>query len=161
VIFNEFWKCLSCAASNARQQTLMCVPINHTTKAYLPCISSPSGLCCTPCVGDSHKGPLITRENPLFFRKIIKHKRTRHEPQKHTLCGHGPKKPQRPTKRSTAATLERFFASLEGLTPPRAILRLARGSSPPPRASLRLARGCPRLTTPNLLPRPDIANMAS
>jgi hypothetical protein len=44
---------------------------------------------------------------------------------------HGPKKPQRPTNRPAAIPLGRFSASLEGLAPPRAILRLTRGAGAP------------------------------
>jgi hypothetical protein len=49
----------------------------------------------------------------------------------HNGKAHGSKKPQRPTNRPVAVPLGQFPASLEGLTPPRAILRLARGPSTP------------------------------
>jgi hypothetical protein len=78
-------------------------------------------------VRDSHKGPLVTGENPPF-RKIIKCKRARHEPKNTPRVvaaqngkAHDPKKPQRLTYRPAAVPLGRFSASLEGQTPPRAI----------------------------------------
>jgi hypothetical protein len=48
-----------------------------------------------PYVGDSHKGPLIIGENPLF-EKIIKHKRIHREPQKTRYVWSQPKV-ERPT----------------------------------------------------------------
>jgi hypothetical protein len=80
---------------------------------------------------------------------------------KNTLCvvasqngkAHGPKKPQRPTSLPATVPLGRVSASLEGraprrvsstsledLTPPRAILRLARGPDAPSGDSLPCSR---------------------
>jgi hypothetical protein len=62
-------------------------------------------------VGDSHKGPLITGENPLF-RKIVKHRNTPRTPKARPEWSrpksgkaHDPKRPQRPTNRSAVVPL--------------------------------------------------------
>jgi hypothetical protein len=122
------------------------------------------------------------------FQKIIKRKLTTHKPQNtlrvvtsQSRRAHGPESRNGPPKRTTAVPLGRISvsledwaprrqnpASLEGLMPPRANLRLARGPDPPsgespprsrarrpPRARLRLARGRLRPTTPHILPRPE------
>jgi hypothetical protein len=112
-------------------------------------------------IGDNHKGPQITIGNTPF-RKIIKHKLTNPRITKRAPRGRGleqrrgpqPKKPQRPTKRSAAVLLGRISVSLEDRTPRRRTSASLEGLTPT-RACLRLARGRIRPTTPHLLPRPE------
>jgi hypothetical protein len=103
-------------------------------------------------VGDSHKGPLITGGNP-FSRNIKNAKRT-HQRQTTTTArltptaqqAAGPSTPsgENPPLSRAGRPLGRNNASLEGWTPPRAKLCLARGldatsGGTPPRSRA----GCP------------------
>jgi hypothetical protein len=100
-------------------------------------------------VGDSHKGPLMNRENPLF-RKITKHKQT-HKPQitprvVAAQSGEGPttqiistahQAASRNTPRANfrlargPGAAPRISTSLGGYAPPRVNLRLTRGLRTP------------------------------
>jgi hypothetical protein len=143
-------------------------------------------------VGDSHRGPLITGGNPFSFANNetqINSQTVNCTPRNHGLVtgAHDPDnlsgppsgRPQHPSGETplrprATAPYRRNSASLEGWTPPRAKLRLARGlcapsgKNPPrsragrplernstslegfvpPRAGLRLARGSRGSTAP-------------
>jgi hypothetical protein len=106
-------------------------------------------VCQTVAVGDSHKGPLIIKENP-FLRKIIK-TQTNSPTANYTPNNYGPgdtdpgtpraklrlaqgarrRNTKTPPRSRAGRPLGRNSASLEGWTTPRAKFRFARGLDAP------------------------------
>jgi hypothetical protein len=69
-------------------------------------------------VGDSHKGPLNNRGNPLKTHKKCNRELT-HEPKTHALNVRSPGGPRGLPKRHSRMPPRARSASLEGCTPPR------------------------------------------
>jgi hypothetical protein len=86
----------------------------------------------------------FSKNNKTQTNKSANHKTRFAWPRPGTKKGAQPKKPQRPTKRSTAVPLGQISVSLEDGAPHRRIPTSLEGLAPP-RVSLYLARGLPPL----------------